>query len=417
MNLKLALRYLRGSRRGVLARLTTIFAVVGIAFGVAAIIFANALANGFRQEMQDKILANTAHVTVFDNDESSISDWRELTSKLENIPNVKSAKAATFDSALIIGKNGSGYGVLKAVQSPKSKVQSSLKSKVQSPKSKVQSLESEVGNPKSEIRSPKYVVEVGAVLAEKLGLRVGDFAEIVSGDGDFGDGGFAPVSSEVEISGVFQTGLYEYDSTWIRVSLEDAARLTGKSQITASAIAVEVSDIYESEKVADAIRDVLGERYKVLDWHEANRPLFAALVLERRIANLIIALIIIIAALNITVTMVLVVSERRFDIAVLKTCGATRRRILMIFLIEGAILGFVGIAFGVVFGVGACLVCNQFDLINLPSDVYSIGQITLRPRFDEVLLTSTATFLISLIATAFPARTASNMRPLENLKS
>ena len=380
----LALRYLRVPRRNRLAQFTATAAIIGIAAGTAAMILAQALSNGFRQEMQDKILQNTAHVTVFRKDDTEIFDSQNLIEQIKQIEDVKTAAPTTFDSALLIGKTNSSYAILRAVQNS------------------------------SQSDRPK--IEIGKVLAEKISLKIGDSAEIVSGTGNGGEN-FAPTSTAVEIAAVFETGIYEYDSTWIRVSLADEARLTGKSFPTATAIAVEVSDIYKSKEIAERISEKIGADYKVLDWQEANRPLFAALALERRIGLLVIGLIIFVAALNITTTLALVVNERRFDIAVLKTCGARAKSIVKIFLIEGLIIGAIGIFAGAILSLASCFFINYFGLINLPPDVYELNRILLKPNSVDVAVTIAIVFAVCLLATIVPARMAARIRPAENLKN
>lgn len=389
----LAFRYFRQPRRNFLARLTAWAAIVGIAFGTAAMIAALALSNGFRRAIQEKILVNTPHITVFRADGGEISDWNELNEKIQQIEGVKKVSAQNFNNALLIGKTDSAFAVLRGSQEGKSQTTNN---------------ERRVAN--------QIKIELGRILAEKTGLRMGEAAEILSGSGQIGEN-FAPVSNKVEVAGIFETGLYEYDSTWIRLSLADAARLTGKNLSTVSTIAVDTSDIYKSNETARKISEQIGAEYKILDWREANRPLFAALALERQIALLIIGLIIFVAALNITTTLALSVSERRFDIAVLRACGASGRKIVSIFLIEGLMLASIGLIAGVLIGFLACFLANQFNLIHLPSDVYEVGNISLQVNAGEVLLIVAMVLFLSLLASAIPAQAAAQMRPLENLKN
>jgi lipoprotein-releasing system permease protein len=396
----LAFRYFRQPRRSVLARLTAWAAIIGIAFGTAAMIAALALSNGFRQAIQEKILANTPHVTIFRTDGGEISDWNELNEKIQQIEGVEKISAQSFNNALLIGKTDSAFAVLRGSRE----------------KSNISNLKSQILNNNEQQTTNQIKIELGRILAEKTGLKTGDAAEIVSGSGQIGES-FAPVSNAVEIAGIFETGLYEYDSTWIRLSLEDAAMLTGKNLSTVSIIAVETANIYKSNETARKISEQIGADYKILDWREANRPLFAALALERRIALLIIGLIIFVAALNITTTLALSVSERRFDIAVLRACGARARKIVSIFLIEGLILASIGLIAGVLLGVSVCFLANQFDLIHLPADVYEVGSISLQVNAGEVLLIAAMVLFLSFPASAIPARAAARMRPLENLKN
>ncbi len=387
--LKLAFKYFRARRKS-LARFTSFVAIVGIAAGVASLIIANALANGFNDEMQNKILANTAHITIFTNDGSKITNWREIKENLESLLNVKEVTPTTYESALIVGKDETSYAILRIPNS-----------------------EFRIPNPKSiSDKQPTAEVLIGAKLAEKLKLQSGDEAEIITLENQS-----EPKRSIVHVADTFQTGLYEYDSTWIYISPETAAKLHGESNFTPTILSVSVKDIYDANKTADEIRASLGENFKVLDWQEANQPLFAALSLERKVALAIISLIIFIAALNITTTLALLVNERRLDIAILRTCGAKTKSLIFVFLIEGLFLAFVGIFFGIAGGLLGCVLGNYFKIINISAEVYSLSFIPFRPQLSSILLIIFIAFLLCLAATIYPAFKASRIKPLENLRN
>ncbi|MBA2493241.1 MAG: ABC transporter permease [Acidobacteria bacterium] len=388
--LKLALRYFRVRRKS-LARFTSLVAVVGITAGVASLIIANALARGFSDEMQDKILGNTAHITIFTNDGTEIFNWREIKENLEKLEDVKEVSATTYESAFIIGENATSYAVLR-VQGSRLKVPS---------QEQLETLNLEL-----------ETIALGAKLAEKTNLKTGDQAEIITLENQI-----EPKRSRVLVTGIFQTGLYEYDSTWIYISPDNFAKLNEQKEFTPTILSVSVKDIYNANKTADEIRASLGENFKVLDWQEANQPLFAALSLERKVALAIISLIIFIAVLNITTTLALLVNERRLDIAILRTCGAKTKSLIFIFLIEGLFLGFIGIFFGVIFGLLGCALGNYFKVISLSAEVYSLEHIPFRPHLLNILLIIFIAFLLSLTATIYPALKASRIKPLENLRN
>ncbi len=209
--------------------------------------------------------------------------------------------------------------------------------------------------------------------------------------------------------------MFEYDSTWVYLSLESVAAFTG-GQHAASVISVRLRDIDKVKETAAKVQQLLGSSYTTVDWQEANRPLFTALALESRIGTVIIALIILIASLNITTALILVVSERRRDIAVLNTLGATGRSIMSVFVIEGAIVGLAGATVGVAMGAIAILITNRYQLISLPADVYSISNVPLNLNFRDAAVAALIAFLLSVIATLYPARAASRIRPAEMLR-
>jgi lipoprotein-releasing system permease protein len=373
--LKLAYKYFRARRKS-LARFTSAVAVAGIAAGVASLIIANALARGFADEMRDKILTNTAHISVFSKDGGAISNWREIAAELKEAENVAEVAATAYENSLISGATESSYAVIKV-------------------------------NDRGGLTGSQ--IALGARLAEKLNLKTGDEAEIVTLENQ--------TPSRVRVAQTFETGLYDYDSTWIYLTPEKWAQLHGQSAFAPTILNVSVRDIYASRETAQAIGVRLGENFKVLDWQEANRPLFAALGLERRVSFAIIALIIFIAALNITATLALLVGERRLDIAILRTCGARTRNLVTIFLLEGLFLGLIGIVAGLILGLGACFLGNHFRIISIPAEVYSLNYIPLRTDASSILWIILTTFFLCLAACVFPALKASRIKPLENLRA
>ena len=380
---KLALKYFRARRKS-LARFTSIVAVIGIAVGIAALIIAQSLGRGFQDEMRDKILANTAHISVFRADGTEINDWQSIKTNLENLENVREIAPTTFENAVIISETETSYAILKVIN--------------------------EGGNSRvsKDVKSSKDI-SVGIRLAEKLNLKIGDTAEIATLENQ--------TPSRVKIAGTFETGLYEYDSAWIYVSPEYFASLSGQNIYTPKNLQISVADIYKANETADKIRETLGENFKVVDWQEANRPLFAALSLEKKASLAIISLIIFIAVLNITTTLALLVNERKLDIAILRTCGAKTQSLLTIFLIEGLFLGVTGIFFGLILGLLGCFAGNYFKIVSLSAEVYSLNYIPLHTTFADILLIITIAFALCLLATVYPAFRASKIKPLENLRN
>jgi lipoprotein-releasing system permease protein len=261
-------------------------------------------------------------------------------------------------------------------------------------------------------------VIVGAELAARVGLnRVGAEGWLVSGEESAAaPAGFAPRARRVRVVGVFRAGLFEYDSAWVYAPLAAASGVPAGAGGGASVISVEATDVYEAGEVAGRVRGALGPGWAVVDWREANRPLFAALELERRTVALIIALIVVVAALNITTTLALVVVERRADIAVLRTLGARARSVTALFIIEGALVGAAGALSGVALGLACVAAANHFGLVRLPPDVYSLAAVPLHASARDVSVVALAAFAVSLLAAVYPARRAARTRPAEVLR-
>ena len=430
----LAIRYLRTHRPRRLARVTAFAATLGIAFGVAALTIALSLSNGFRDEMRDKILRGTAHITLMRRDGQQIEDWHELVNRIRAVEGVADASPTTYDGALLSTTNGSSYAILRGLDREQPRAIAEVRRTItagsiepllnepspftnhQSPEKKRDDNSSPITSfdeIPSEAATPNAII--GAELAARTGLHVGDTATVISGEATLTPLGLAPRYRRVRVAGIFQSGLYEYDSTWTYLSLEDAARVVGTPPAT-TVVSIETRDIYASDDVARRVREALGAGWTTLDWRDANRPLFDALALERRTVALIIMLITIVAALNITTTLALVVVERRADIAVLVAMGARAGGVTLIFVIEGALVGALGALAGVSAGLAACVAADRFRLVRLPPDVYSLSSVPLHPHGSDVLLIALAAFAVSLLATVYPARQASRVRPAEVLR-
>jgi len=402
----LALRHLRSRQRRRMARATSLIAVVGITVGVAALIVALALANGFRDEMRDKILRGTAHLTVMHSDGQPISDYKEIASRIVGVPGVISATGTTYDGAVIVGKRGSAYAVLRGIDVDSTQASAEIS------RTLVAGSAEPVFQASNGTQDLPPVV-LGSELATRTGLNPGDTAEVISAH--TGISSANGNKRKVRVAGIFRSGLFEYDSTWIYLPLETASAISGEAH-TAAVIGVQVGNIYDVKSTASQLKQLLGSSYTTVDWQEANRPLFTALALERRIGVVIIGLIIFIAALNITTTLILVVVERRRDIAILNTMGATTRSIMSIFVIEGAIVGMLGAAGGVLLGAIAVLVANHYQLISLPADVYSISNVPLSLNLRDLAMAALVAFALSVLATVYPARAAARIRPAEMLR-
>ena len=395
----LAFRYLRSRRKRRLARATSIAAVLGIGMGVAALIVALALANGFRDEMRDKILQGTSHISVLRHDGRAIENYSELASRLKQLDGVVTASPTTYDGAIARGTKDSGYAVIRGIENDAG----------QSTQVRQWLTAGSVG-PLFESSADVPNALVGSELATRIGVSVGEIFSII------------PVNESASgrthrfrVAGTFRSGLFEYDSTWIYIAFETAAALAGDNH-AAAVMSVQVRDPDNVKVVVANVAQLLGNSYTIVDWQQANQPLFAALALERRMGLFIIALIIAIAALNITTMLILVVVERRRDIAILNALGATRTGVMLLFVIEGTVVGAIGAIAGVGVGVAACLIGNHYKLVSLPADVYSISNVPLITHPSEMLVAALVAFALSVLATIYPARAAARMRPVEALR-
>ena len=399
----LALRYLRSRSKRRLARVTALMAILGIMMGVAALIVALALANGFRDEMRAKILQGTSHLSVLRADGRAIDDHAKLAERLRQVNGVVSASATTYDGALARGPRGSGYAVVRGIEQQSAQI-------TQAGKWIVEGSFQQLFAPLAmyETTLPKAVV--GADLAARIGAAKGSLIEVLPANS-----ANTNAARRLIVVGIFRSGLFEYDSTWIYVTF-DAATSFGGNDHAASVMNVQVNDPNQVKQVAANVRKELGNDYTTIDWQQANQPLFTALALERRMGVFVIGLIIAIAALNITTMLILVVVERRRDIAILSTLGATRSGMMLVFVIEGAVVGAIGAIAGVLLGLALCFIGNHYKLVSLPPDVYSISNVPLNANATEALVAALVAFGLSILATIYPARNAARMRPVEVLR-
>lgn len=450
----LALRYLRARRGRRVARWTALAALVGIACGVAALVAALALADGFRDELRDKILRGTAHVTLAREGGGPVADPRAVAARVRAVEGVVEATPTTYEGALLAGPGGAAYTLLRGVDADSSRARreiqgtltgGSLDAIFRHDAAGGAHVDAAAGSASTAtgaddageasdtsdatgaggagddaaakgVDDAPVPVVVGQELAARAGLtEVGDEGWIVTGGAARAAPGFVPRARRVRVAGLFRSGLYEYDSTWTYLSLDDVARVAG-ARASSAVVSIEARDLFASDEVARRVRAALGAGWTTLDWREANRPLFDALALERRTVALIIMLVTVVAALNITTTLALVVVERRADIAVLCAVGARARGVMLVFVIEGAVVGAAGALAGVALGLAACAAADRFHLVRLPPDVYSISSVPLHPHGADVLLVALAAFAVSLLATLYPARQAARVRPAEVLR-
>jgi lipoprotein-releasing system permease protein len=401
-----------------LARTTALVAIVGIATGVGALIVALALANGFRDEIQGKILRGTAHLTVMRRDNQPIQNWPEVKSQVAAVRGVTDAGASSYSGVLVTTANGAvDYAVLRGLDARSPASVGSLRSVLTNGAiDSLMSPNNDVICSPSLDQCPVSPAVVGQELARRLNLHLGDRIQLTGGAERMTPMGSAPRLQTVQIVGIFRTGLYEYDATWIYVSLATVAAINNTDAIRPSVISVQTDNLDGATAIAQNIRTALGPDYTTVDWQQANGPLFAALALERRAGAVIIALIILIAALNITTMLILVVVERRTDIAILGAMGARASSIMLIFVCEGIFIGLVGATAGVVLGLIGCRLGDRFHLVSLPPDVYSISSVPFHPHSLDVIVAAALAFVLTLLSTLYPARAAARVRPVEILR-
>ena len=406
----IGLRYLKAKRKQTFVSLITLISIAGVMVGVTALIVVIAVMNGFKEDLRDKILGVTSHVVISRFD-GNISKYLEVRKKVEEVSGVNAATPFIYTQVMISSRKAISGAVLRGIE-PKtaSKV-------INLPKNlRAGSLEElEAENKPEGMRSTPGII-LGNELARNIGASRGEPVTVISPLGRLTPLGRVPRSQTFRVAGIFDSGMYEYDSTIAYVSLWAAQRFLGIGD-RVTGIEVRVDDIYEADRVARAIGKALGGYpYWSRDWMRMNKNLFSALKLEKIVMFIILTLIILVAAFNIVGTLIMVVIEKTRDIAILKSMGATRRSIMKIFLIEGAVIGLVGTLLGLLGGYTLCTLLATYKFIELPSDVYYISTLPVQMNPLDVALIALAAIVITLAASVYPAWQASRFDPAEAIR-
>ena len=394
--LHVALRYLKARRYSVVSML-------GVAVGVMALVIALALMTGLQSELRNRILGATAHVFVWK--QSGLSDYEVEVAALKKISHVKGAAPAILGKAMITSQSGDAFISLKGIDPVLEADVSELEKGVTAGK-----LDDLTSTSEDELDG----IFLGKDLAQTLAVGVGDRVEVMTPQGTLGPGGMIIRPRPLRVAGIYFLNLYEYDSSYGFVSLPVAERLMNRT--LPELIELTVDDINLAPEVASAITQTLGPRYITQDWTTMNRQLFEALWLEKMAISITISLIVIVAALNIVGSLVLLVMEKRADIAILKTMGASSTAVMYVFMLQGLIIGIVGTAVGASVGVGLSWVLDHYRLIRVAGDIYQISYLpfTLLPLDFAIVIV--AAIVICFFATIYPSRQAAKLKPVEALR-
>jgi lipoprotein-releasing system permease protein len=408
----IARRYLASRRKGRFLSLITLIAVGGVGLGVMALLTVIGVMTGLQRDLQQKILGSNPHVYVFEQGQGfRFGDWRRVLARVNENREVAAAAPFIMSNVVVVvnggryTRAGTLYGIDATIsQQPLTEVEAGIRD----------------GTLPFERGITGYPpILLGSGLAQALTALPGDTLQIASLENiriDQVSGNPMPAIRWFEVAGSFQTGMYEYDNNNMYVPLVAAQDLMGFAADTVSGLAVNLSDAWDADRVADDLAVDLGLPYYPMTWMELNRSLFSALKLEKLAMAIILSLIVLVAAFNIVSTLIMVVADKTREIGILKSMGLTRRAVLRIFMLQGVTIGLIGTAMGALGGLGLVYVLDRYQLIELPGDVYFVETLPVALDPLDFALIVTLSVLIAFIATIYPARQASRLLPVEAIR-
>ena len=399
----IAFRYLKSRKQKGLS-FNTAISIGGVALGVMTLLVVLAVMSGFRQDLQNKILGANADAVVLTAD-GTVDNYESLMKTLKEQPHIRAAAPFVMGQVMLsFDKSAQGVylrGVDPSAENTVTDFEKHMK------QGSLQALSASGG------KLPGIIL--GNELAGRLGVFVGDKVKVISPMGEMGPLGMLPRMREFQVVGIFEIGMFEYDSNLVLTGIGPAQEFFDMGN-RVSGIELKVDNIYNAPQIRQQLERRLGLPYFVKDWIQMNRNLFAALKLEKLTMFVILTLIILVASFNIVSTLMMNVIEKQREIAILKAMGATSRGIMSVFMIQGLLIGLVGTVLGVAGGYGLGFLLNTYHIIKLPADVYYLSHLPVDMKVRDFILVSTAALIISFSATIYPAWQASRLNPIEPLR-
>jgi lipoprotein-releasing system permease protein len=406
----ISLRYLKAKRREGFISLISIISVAGVAVGVMALIVVLAVMTGFTDSLREKILGINSHIVV-QRLGRTITNPQELSQLTMKIDGVLAATPYTYSQTMISVPDTSSGAVVRGIDPSTAGTVLSLENQI---------IEGSIRSllPENDLQSggrnlPGIIL--GSELARQLRVGVGENIRLFSPSGPLTPMGVIPKIKTCQVVAVFETGMYEYDSSLAYVSLSTAQEFLELGN-GVHGLELKVDNIYKVTEITANLEEKLGFGYVVKDWIQMNKNLFSALRLEKTAMFIILALIVLVAAFNIISTLIMVVMSKGKDIAILKSMGATSKSIMRIFIYEGLIIGLTGTVLGVAGGLGLCEILSRYQFIKLPSNVYPITTLPVKVLPLDVTLVAVSAAVITLLATIYPSWQASKIEPAVALR-
>ena len=403
----IGLRYLRAKRRNRTISFNTLISIIGVTIGVAALIATLGIMTGFKEDLQAKILGTNSHIIVTTRTGEPIKDYATLTDKVAAVPEVVAATPFIFKQVLLTSESGSHGVVLRGVDVRREPTVTEIAKTLRA--GRLEELDQPPGAPP--LLLPGIII--GKELALRLGVFMGDRLNVVSPVGPISALGLIPKVRSYRVVGVFESGMYEYDSSLVYVSIKQAQEFFNMGD-TVTGIEVKVADIFAADRIAQAIEHTIGFPYWARDWMKLNKNLFSALKLEKFMMFILLVLVVIVASFNIVSTLTMIVVEKHREIAILKAMGATGQAVTRIFMLNGLVIGIVGTVIGIPLGYSFCWAIQTF--YTLPGDVYYLSRIPVNIKIVDVVTVAVSAITITFLATLHPCRQAARLDPAEALR-
>ena len=392
-----AARYLKPRRRQGVISLITVIGVLGVAAGVMALVVALAINNGFRHSLETNLLGSTPHVVLLEKEPSSgIGGWREIVARVSKLDGVTQASPALYGKVLLAGTQ-SAESTLKGVAPASAEIKRHL-----------------VAGAMERLAEPRSII-LGSQLARRTGMMLNSWVNVISPQGEITPLGPRALQLRFHVVGIFESGFYDMDNQFAFVSLETAQDLFQTGDVV-NAIELRVDDVSRAPEIAAAAEKTAAEGLGATNWMEQNRQLLGALRMEKIVSVITISLIQLVAALNILTALVMSVMEKRREIAVLMSMGARRTQVARIFVAQGLMIGIAGIAIGLTLGYGLSYLADHYRWIALDEEIYSISHVPFDASWLDAIWISAAALMVCLLATIYPARSATQIMPVETLR-
>ena len=403
--LDIGLRYLKARRKQTFISLITWISIAGVTVGVMALIIVLAVMAGFEEDLRNKILGTNSHIVILEPGSPGMAQYQGAIDKVEKVDHVISATPFIYSQAMLTSTGSVSGVVIRGIDPLREARVTNLAENLK--EGSLTDLEKNNGVGGGVI--------IGQELARNLGISLGEEITIISPLGKMTPIGMVPRMKKFWVAGIFDSGMYEYDTGLAFISLKNAQNFFNMGD-RVTGIEVKVDDIYKADKIANNIQKLLGVPYWVRDWMEMNKNLFSALKLEKVVMFVILTLIVLVAAFNIISTLIMVVMEKGKDIAILKAMGATNKSIMKIFMLEGIIIGVAGTIIGVIGGYLVCHLLETYHFIKLPSDVYYLDTLPVKMEGGDFLVVALAAITISFLATLYPSWNAARLNPVEAIR-